>query len=91
MRILYGIQGTGNGHISRALEVLPYLKKKASVDILISGRQSELVLPYDIKYQMHGLGFVFGKNGGINLIETYKKRGVGCFHRKILYPLLNVM
>ena len=40
MRILYGIQGTGNGHISRALEVLPYLKKKASVDILISGRQS---------------------------------------------------
>lgn len=83
MRILYGIQGTGNGHISRALEVLPYLKKKASVDILISGRQSELVLPYDIKYQMHGLGFVFGKNGGIDLIGTYKKSRLRKFYNEV--------
>ena len=27
MNILYAIQGTGNGHVSRAREVLPTLKK----------------------------------------------------------------
>ena len=40
MKILYGIQGTGNGHLSRAEEIVPILKKMAHVDVLISGNQS---------------------------------------------------
>ncbi|GAB5539514.1 MAG: glycosyltransferase family protein [Salibacteraceae bacterium] len=83
MRVLYGIQGTGNGHISRALEILPELKKRAHVDILVSGRQSELNLPYPIKYQLHGLGFVFGARGGIDLIETYKKSRLRKFYKEV--------
>jgi UDP:flavonoid glycosyltransferase YjiC (YdhE family) len=28
MKILYAIQGTGNGHVSRAREIIPISKKK---------------------------------------------------------------
>lgn len=83
MKILYGIQGTGNGHISRALEIIPALKEVAEVDLLISGSQSELELPYEIKYRCHGLGFVFGKKGGIDLLETYKKSRLKKFYREV--------
>lgn len=71
MKILYAIQGTGNGHISRALEIVPALKKKAAVDVLISGSAWELKLPFDIDYKMHGLGFIFGRNGGVDMLSTY--------------------
>lgn len=73
MKILYGIQGTGNGHLTRAIEILPHLQKKADIDILISGEQYDLPLPFEPKYRMKGLYFVFGKNGGIDLIKTFNK------------------
>jgi len=73
MKILYAFQGTGNGHASRAIEIVPYLQKNAEVDILISGYQSELKLPFDIKYKYYGLGFIFGKKGGIDIWKTIKK------------------
>ena len=76
MKILYAIQGTGNGHISRAREIIPILMKKGDVDILVSGTQSDVDLPYPIKYKYKGLSFVFGKKGGIDLMQTYKKSSI---------------
>jgi uncharacterized protein (TIGR00661 family) len=73
MKILYAIQGTGNGHLSRARDIVPVLLKNHEVDILISGLQAEVEFPFPVKYRFRGLGFIFGANGGINLIETYKK------------------
>ena len=73
MKILYGIQGTGNGHISRALEIVPLLKERVDVDVLISGSQYELTLPFPVKYKLKGLGFVFGKKGGVDILKTYLK------------------
>jgi uncharacterized protein (TIGR00661 family) len=73
MKILYAIQGTGNGHISRAKEIIPLLRKKCETDILISGDQAELDLPFEVKYRFKGLGFVNGKNGSIDIRKTYKK------------------
>ena len=72
MKILYAFQGTGNGHASRALEIIPHLQRRGDVDILVSGSQYEISLPFDIKYKLHGLGFVFGKKGGIDLFSTLK-------------------
>ncbi|RYY68461.1 MAG: glycosyl transferase, partial [Chitinophagaceae bacterium] len=37
MKILYALQATGNGHISRASEILPILETMADVDVLLSG------------------------------------------------------
>ncbi|MBS1491274.1 MAG: glycosyl transferase [Bacteroidetes bacterium] len=73
MKILYAIQGTGNGHLSRAVDVIPELKKYGSLDLFVSGAQAEMKLPYPIKYKSKGLSFYFGKNGGIDFFKTFKK------------------
>lgn len=73
MKILYAIQGTGNGHVARAREIVPILKKNHEIDILISGIQSDMELPFEIKYRFHGLSFIFGKKGNVDVAETYKK------------------
>jgi len=71
MKILYAIQGTGNGHITRSLEILPHLMKNHKVDILVSGSQWEIKLPYTVRYRMKGMGFVFGKKGGVDVLKTF--------------------
>lgn len=73
MKILYAIQGTGNGHVCRAREIVPILSRKAEVDVLISGIQSDVQLPFEVKYVFKGLSYIFGKKGGVDLLETYKK------------------
>lgn len=73
MKVLYAIQGTGNGHLSRARDIVPILHRNADLDLLISGSQADIELPYPVKYRCKGLGFVFGKKGGIDLMETYRK------------------
>ena len=72
MKVLYAIQGTGNGHVSRAREVIPFLKQQCELDILISGTQSDVQLPYHIKYKFNGVGFTFGKSGGIDFVDSFK-------------------
>jgi uncharacterized protein (TIGR00661 family) len=76
MRILYAIQGTGNGHLSRAKEIIPALLKRADVAILVSGNQAEIELPYYVNYEYSGLSFYFGKNGGIDFWKTIRKNSV---------------
>lgn len=73
MKILYAIQGTGNGHLSRARDIIPILQTKGNLDILISGTQADVKLPYPVTYKFTGLSFVFGKKGGVDFVETYKK------------------
>ncbi|XRE44305.1 Glycosyltransferase [Tenacibaculum discolor] len=83
MKILYAFQGTGNGHASRALEIIPHLQRRGDVDVLVSGSQYEIELPFDIKYKLHGLGFVFGKKGGIDLISTLKDLNLKKVYKEI--------
>lgn len=71
-KVLYAVQATGNGHLSRALEFYPTMIKYADVDVLLSGIQGDLKLPFDVKYQFHGAGFIFGKKGGIDYWATAK-------------------
>ncbi|RCH54633.1 glycosyl transferase [Mucilaginibacter hurinus] len=72
MKILFGIQGTGNGHISRAREIVPLLQQYGEVDLLISGTEAEVSLSQPLKYRFHGFSFIFGKNGGVDKWATYK-------------------
>ena len=73
MKILYAIQGTGNGHVSRAREIIPYLRKYGNVDILISGTHAEVDVGAEVKYRFDGFGFVFGSKGGVDFRETWKR------------------
>ncbi|MGQ8338850.1 glycosyltransferase family protein [Sunxiuqinia sp. A32] len=70
MKILYAIQGTGNGHLARATEIVPLLKKMADTDVLVSGIQGDINLPFQVDYQFYGLSFIFGKKGGVSISKT---------------------
>lgn len=83
MKILYAIQGTGNGHLSRAQDILPVLQSLGEVDILVSGTQADIALPHAVKYQLKGLGFVFGKKGGVDLRKTLLKNNLYRFFKEI--------
>ncbi len=70
MKILYAVQATGNGHLSRCMEFYPHLCEYGEVDVLTSGSQGDLNMPFEIKYQKHGLSYIFGKKGGIDYTRT---------------------
>lgn len=72
MRILYGIQGTGNGHLSRAKEFIPHLREAGQLDLLVSGTSSEISLNHPILHRKTGLSYTFGKTGGIDYLDTAK-------------------
>lgn len=76
MKILYAIQGTGNGHLARAMDVIPCLKKHGKVDLLVSGTQADIELPYPIKFRCQGLGFIFGESGGVDIWKTIGKSNI---------------
>ena len=73
MKILYAIQGTGNGHLARATEIVPLLKEMAETDVLVSGIQGDIQLPFKVDYQFYGLSFIFGKKGGVSIAKTLFK------------------
>ena len=83
MKILYAIQGTGNGHVCRAREIVPVLSRKGEVDVLVSGIQSDVQLPFNVKYVCKGLSYIFGKKGGIDLFETYRKNRIKILLKEI--------
>ncbi len=72
MKVLYAIQGTGNGHLSRARDIIPILQKHhLELDILVSGTQADIQIPHPVKYQLKGWSFIFGKKGGVDVWKTY--------------------
>ncbi len=83
MKILYAIQGTGNGHIARAEEIAPILARFGKLDLLVSGSQADIKLSMPVKYKSRGLSFYFGKNGGIDFFKTFKNNSSKRFIREI--------
>lgn len=73
MKILYAIQGTGNGHLARATEIVPILKSMADTDVLVSGTQADLKVPFKIDYSFSGMSFIVGQNGGVDILETIRR------------------
>jgi uncharacterized protein (TIGR00661 family) len=72
-KILYALQGTGNGHVARAVALLPELQKHFDVDVLIAGNQTEVKLPIQPKWQLKGLVFYYTSKGGIDYWTTLRK------------------
>lgn len=73
MKILYAIQGTGNGHLARAEDVIPILQQYGDLELFVSGAQADIKLPYAVKYKSKGLSFFFGKSGGIDFLKTFRQ------------------
>lgn len=82
MKILYGVQGTGNGHISRARIMAKRMNELGiDVDFLFSGREREKFFDMecfgDFKV-CQGMSFIT-KEGNVRLLETLKKVQLGQF------------
>ena len=72
MKIFYAIQATGNGHISRATQLYPYLKKFGDVDFLLSGNNASLDINLPIKFRSAGCSLHYSKCGGLNYWDIAK-------------------
>lgn len=84
MKILYGIQSTGNGHISRSQKIVTKLVKLGCmVDILLSGKNSQLPFPFPVKYNLTGFTFHYNGSGKIDYWKTF-------FELKILQFLKDI-
>lgn len=73
MKIFYAVQATGNGHISRAITLLPYLQQYGTVDIFLSGDNSHLKLDAPIKYRSKGISLYYNSKGGLDYWQMIKK------------------
>lgn len=88
LHILYAIQGTGNGHVARAREIVPLLHQWAQVDVVLSGDQSEVELPFPITYRSRGLTFIYNRQGGISYRRTLLKNNLWCIARELFrFPI----
>ncbi|WP_423147482.1 glycosyltransferase family protein [Rubrolithibacter danxiaensis] len=83
MKILFAIQGTGNGHLSRAREIIPLLQQHGELDLLISGTQADVLPEEPVNYRFHGFSFVFGKKGGVDHWQTYRTMNLSRLWRDI--------
>ncbi len=83
MKILYAVQATGNGHISRAMEVLPLLQYYGKVDIFLSGGNSNLALDAPVKYRSEGLSLYYNCSGGLDQWKTVKKINIPRIRKEI--------
>ena len=66
MKIFYAVQATGNGHISRAMELLPYLERYGEVDIFLSGTNSSLALEGPVKFRSKGMSLFYTYKGTLD-------------------------
>ncbi|EKE77038.1 MJ1255/VC2487 family glycosyltransferase [Gallaecimonas xiamenensis] len=80
MRILYGVQGTGNGHITRARVMAAELAKRdVQVDFLFSGRDAGDYFdmePFGQYQSRRGLTFVT-ERGSVSLGKTLRQSRLG--------------
>jgi uncharacterized protein (TIGR00661 family) len=83
MKILYAIQATGNGHISRAIELLPYLQKYGNIDVFLSGNNASLPSELPVKYKSKGVSLFYSKKGKLNYQKTLKQINPSRIYRDV--------
>ena len=72
MKILYSVQATGNGHISRAMELLPFLRLYGRVDVFLSGANSQLKADLPVRFRSKGLSLFYNNGGGLHYNKTIR-------------------
>jgi hypothetical protein len=89
MKIFYAIQGTGNGHISRAEQLYPYLQKHGEVDFFLSGSNAQLQTPLPIKYKSNGISLHYKNTGGMDYGKISKSLSFSIYKEAKALPIEN--
>lgn len=71
MKILYSVQATGNGHISRAHQLYPHFAQLGKVDIMLSGSNATLPMNIPVKYRSQGMSLFYTQCGGLDYLKTW--------------------
>lgn len=79
MKILYAVQATGNGHISRAIQLYPFLKEYGKVDFFLSGSNMALKTDLPIMGRSKGISLFYKTNGGLDYIKIIKSFSIKIF------------
>lgn len=70
MKILYAVQATGNGHISRALQLNRALSNYGEIDYFLSGSNSSLAIDLPVKFRSKGISLFYTRSGKIDIFKT---------------------
>jgi len=90
MKILYAIQATGNGHVSRAIQLLPHLSKFGKIDILLSGQNSNLDFPMPVKYRFNGISLFYNLSGGLSYRQIITRNSWhGSYKNALQLPVMD--
>jgi len=89
MKIFYAIQGTGNGHLSRAEQLYPYLKEYGQVDFFLSGSNAQLNTPIPIKYRSNGISMQYKTTGGLDYTSIAKSLSFKLYKEAKALPIDN--
>lgn len=85
-RLLFGVQATGNGHITRARALLPWLRRMGfEVDVLLSGRDPEQLFGLeDFGHYQTRPGFTFAlADGRVRPVKTLLQAELRRFWRDL--------
>jgi uncharacterized protein (TIGR00661 family) len=90
MKLFYAIQATGNGHISRAIQLYPYLQKYGTVDFFLSGNNASLNIDLPVKFKSKGCSLHYSKCGGLDYWDIAKNiKPIQIFQEAKSLPLKN--
>jgi uncharacterized protein (TIGR00661 family) len=87
MKILYAVQATGNGHISRAIQLYPFLKEYGQVDFFLSGSNMALKTDLPVVGRSKGISLFYKTNGGLDYIKIIKSFSFKIFLDAYRLPL----
>lgn len=82
-KVLYAIQGTGNGHVARARALYPQLVQHFDVDLALVGKNSEVELPCDPVWKGRGITMYYSQKGGVNILKTIRKNSISQIRKEI--------
>jgi uncharacterized protein (TIGR00661 family) len=89
MKILYAVQATGNGHISRAIQLHPILKKYGTVDFFISGSNADLKTDLPVIARSKGISLFYKSNGGLDYKKIIRSFSFRIFKDAFQLPVQN--
>ena len=89
MNILYAVQGTGNGHISRAIQLYPFLRPYGNVDFFISGSNADLKTDLPVIGRSKGISLFYKANGGLDYLKMIRSFSFRIFLDAYKLPVNN--
>ena len=93
MKVLFGVQSEGNGHMTQALCVQEYLKtRNYEIGPAFVAKKKKGLAKYFTDsfetYEYEGFDFVFGKDGKVIIWQTFLK---GCIEMpKLIYSFIKI-